>query len=44
MVAGAVLGTVVAFLAPTHVEIAGSDTRVWVRPGRSYDELGVRVW
>jgi hypothetical protein len=38
---GAVLGVILAFATPAHVEIAGSDTRVWVEPGRDFDQFGV---
>src|SRR4051812_11565908 len=38
---GAVVGLAIAVYAPTHVEIAGSDTRVWLEPGRAYDQFGV---
>jgi hypothetical protein len=39
--AGAFLGLVVAIRTPAHVEIAGSDTRLWLAFGRTYDELSV---
>lgn len=38
---GAVLGALVAFVTPARLEIAGSDARVWLRPGQQYDQLGV---
>ncbi len=41
VLAGALAGLVLAFVTPTHVEVAGSDTRIWIRPGCDFDKLGV---
>lgn len=38
---GAVLGLVLAIRTPAHIDIAGSDTRLWLQLGRTYDQLGV---
>lgn len=38
---GLFLGLAVAVVTPAHTEIAGSDTRVWLEPGKSYDQFGV---
>lgn len=38
---GALLGLIVGVALPTHVEVAGSDTRVWLEPGQAVDEFGV---
>jgi hypothetical protein len=37
LLAGAVLGVVVAVLTPAHIQIAGSDALVRLHPGRSFD-------
>ena len=28
-------------MTPARLEIAGSDARIWLRPGQQYDQLGV---
>ncbi|MEO9137511.1 MAG: hypothetical protein ABI345_00420 [Jatrophihabitans sp.] len=38
---GALLGLIVGVALPTHVEVAGSDARVWLEPGQTVDEFGV---
>lgn len=38
---GALAGLIVGVALPTHVEVAGSDTRVWLQPGKTVDEFGV---
>lgn len=38
---GALVGVVVAFVTPAHVEIVGSDTRIWLQPGHAVDQFGV---
>jgi hypothetical protein len=40
-VLGAVIGSVIGLSTPAHVEIAGSDARISLKLGRSYDQLGV---
>ncbi|SHF60112.1 Predicted phosphohydrolase, MPP superfamily [Jatrophihabitans endophyticus] len=40
-VVGAVLGLIGGVVTPAHVEIAGSDTRVWLEPGETVDRIGV---
>lgn len=40
-VAGAIAGVFVGVFAPAHVEIAGSDTSVWLRFGYDYDQFGI---
>lgn len=41
-VLGGAVGLFVGILTPAHVEVAGSDTRVWLKVGRDYDQLGIR--
>lgn len=38
---GAIAAVFVAVFTPAHVDIAGSDARVWLQLGHSYDQLGV---
>ena len=38
---GAAVGLLIAVLTPAHVEIAGSDTRIWLKLGRDFDQFGV---
>ncbi|GAB2475515.1 hypothetical protein [Jatrophihabitans fulvus] len=40
-VVGALVGVVVGVLTPAHVEIAGSDARIRLEPGRTVDQVGV---
>lgn len=41
LLVGALAGLIVAVLTPAHVEIAGSDARIWLQFGRDYDQFGV---
>jgi hypothetical protein len=36
---GALVGLTLAVLTPARVEIAGSDTRIWLELGRNYDQV-----
>ncbi len=40
-VLGALVGLAVGVATPAHVELAGSDARVWLEPGSTVDQVGV---
>lgn len=40
-VVGAIVGLTVAVFTPAKVEIAGSDTRIWLELGRNYDQVSL---
>lgn len=41
LVLGAIIGLTVAVFTPAKVEIAGSQTRIWLEMGRNYDQVSL---